>query len=182
MVIFIISGGVLCFLGACTSKLTVDDLPEFTYVDSLKTVKKVNCAKSDPLHCMACALQGEAANQSARGMYAVGVTIMTRAKGNIHNICRVTKARRQFEGMKRKGWKKISKKVWKVANHIMESKEIGWTHFWAPRTQARLKRRKPAWAYKFDKRQCLKEKIDDHIFYNTNLCKFDPYMKVSQID
>ena len=80
---------------------------------------------------MACALQGEAANQPSKGMYAVGVTIMTRAKGNPNRICRVTKARRQFEGMRRWGKKKISKKVWGVTEHIMESKEMGWTHFWA---------------------------------------------------
>ncbi len=166
-------------LGACTSTPSSENLPSFSYLDGLNTAKKVNCASQQPMDCMVCALQGEAANQTGRGIYAVGVTIMTRAKGQIDRICRVTKARSQFEGMRRRGKRKISKKVWRVAEHIMESKEQGWTHFWAPRTQARLRRSKPEWAYHYEKRQCTKKKIDDHIFFNTNQCKYNHRMRLN---
>lgn len=170
---------LLMLLSQCTTVPNRDNLPNFTYMDGLRTEKRINCASRKPMDCMACALQGEAANQPAQGIYAVGVTIMTRAKGQLERICRVTKARRQFEGMRRRGKRKISRKVWGVTKHIIESKEVGWTHFWAPRTQAKLKRRKPHWAYSFEKRQCTKEKIGDHIFFNTNQCRLDRYMRVN---
>lgn len=128
---------------------------------------------------MACALQGEAANQSAQGIYAVGVTIMTRAKGNPDKVCKVTKARRQFEGMRRKGSIKISKKVWEVSQFVLEKKEVGWTHFWSPLEQANLKRPKPSWAKQFEDRQCHQEKIDDHVFYNQNQCKAPQMRKLA---
>lgn len=159
----------------CTScQLSPKDkpLPEVTYLDGLTTAKKINCSSNKALHCMACALQGEAANQNAQGVYAVGITIMTRAKGKLNKVCKVTKARGQFEGMRRSGYRKISKKIWKITNHIIEKKETGWTHFWAPVEQKNLNRRKPAWASHFEQRQCLKEKIDDHIFYNKNKCTY----------
>ena len=175
---------VLIYITACSTKpevkkLNGDNLPKFSYVDSLHTAKTVNCASRKAKECMACALQGEAANQPARGMYAVGVTIMTRAKGKLSRICSVTKARRQFEGMKRRGKRKISKKVWKVTQHIINSKETGWTHFWAPRTQRKLKRRKPAWAHVFEKRKCKRRRIGGHIFFNINQCKFDRRMRLN---
>lgn len=173
---------VLLFVSACASTPSADNLPSFTYLDSIRTAKRINCASRNPTDCMACALQGEAANQPAKGMYAVGVTIMTRAKGNPDRICRVTKARRQFEGMRRWGRKKISRKVWGVTQHIMESQETGWTHFWAPKTQYHLKRRKPRWAYTYEKRQCKKEKIGDHIFFNNNQCKYNRRMRVIASD
>ncbi len=171
----------LCFLVACSSTPNMENLPSFTYLESLQTQKRLNCASRKPFDCMACALQGEAANQPGKGMYAVGMTIMTRAKGQIDRVCRVTKARRQFEGMRRWGRMKISKKVWRVTEHIMESKETGWTHFWAPRTQAKLKRTKPHWAHKFEKRQCKKKKIGDHIFFDNNKCKFNRQMRLADV-
>lgn len=178
---------VLVFVSACATKpkapkkviLNGDNLPKFSYLDGLRTAKTVNCASKSPTSCMACALQGEAANQPGKGIYAVGVTIMTRAKGNIKRICKVTKARRQFEGMRRRGKRKISRKVWKVTKHILSSQETGWTHFWAPRTQRKLKRRKPAWAHVFEKRKCRKKRISGHIFFNINKCKFDRRMRLN---
>jgi len=170
---------VLLFVSACASTPSSKNLPRFSYLDGLLTAKTVNCASRAPTDCMACALQGEAANQSAQGIYAVGVTIMTRAKGKINRICRVTKARRQFEGMRKKGRRKISKKVWRVSKHVVESKETGWTHFWAPKTQANLKRHKPHWAYAFEKRKCKKERIGDHIFFNTNQCRYNRRMRLN---
>jgi len=166
---------MLVFIGACASTSQSGRhgkvLPKYSYVDSLRTAKKINCASRKASDCMACALQGEAANQPTRGIYAVGITIMTRAKGNPRRIWRVTKARRQFEGMKRRGKKKISKKVWGVTKHIMKTLETGWTHFWAPKVQYRLNRRKPKWATVYEKRQCRKQKIGDHIFFNNRQCK-----------
>jgi spore germination cell wall hydrolase CwlJ-like protein len=169
----------LLFVCACATTPQDKELPKYSYVDSLRTAKKINCASRKPIDCMACALQGEAANQPSRGIYAVGVTIMTRAKGNIQRVCKVTKARRQFEGMRSRGHKKISKKVWGITEHIMKNKETGWTHFWAPHTQYKLKRKKPYWAHQFEKRQCKKEKIGDHIFFNTNQCKLDRRLRLN---
>ena len=171
-------GFIVLFVSACASTPSRENLPQFSYMDGLRTAKRINCASRSPTDCMACALQGEAANQTSQGIYAVGMTIMTRAKGDPRRVCRVTKARRQFEGMRRRGKRKISRKVWGVTLHIMESKETGWTHFWAPKTQARLKRRQPAWAHSFERRQCKKEKIDDHIFFNNKQCKFDRRMRL----
>jgi spore germination cell wall hydrolase CwlJ-like protein len=164
---------LLLFLSACASKPSSKNIPKFSFLDSLKIEKTVNCSSRDALDCMACALQGEAANQSPHGIYAVGITIMTRAKGRLDKICGITKARGQFEGMKRRGKRKITRKVMGIAKHIIESKETGWTHFWAPKTQADLRRNKPYWAYTFERKQCLNEKIGDHVFYNTNQCVLD---------
>ena len=72
-------------------------LPRYNYLDSLQTKKTVSCRDQVPLHCMACTLQGEAANQSSQGAYAVGMTIMTRAKGNLRKICSVVRSPKQFE-------------------------------------------------------------------------------------
>ena len=181
----------LC-LAACSThpnqpQVTYAELPqvslmEFTYMDGLNTAKKINCASSAPTDCMACALQGEAADQNGKGIYAVGVTIMTRAKGDINKICKVTKARRQFEGMRSKGEIKISEKVWTITNFIIESRETGGTHFWSPKIQYKLNRGKPSWAYKFEKRKCRKTVIDDHVFFNTNDCKYDRYMRLIGIN
>ncbi len=147
------------------------NIPEYSYTDSLRTFKTIKCSSRTAEDCMACALQGEAANQPAAGIYAVGMTIMTRAKGDLDRVCRVTTARGQFEGMRKNRTLKISKKVWGVTQHILKSRETGWTHFWAPRTQKELKRNKPHWAYSFEKRQCDREEIGDHIFYNDQVCK-----------
>ncbi len=166
-------------LGACTSTPSGENLPAFSYLDGLRTERIVSCASRDPYHCMACALQGEAANQPGPGIYAVGVTIMTRAKGHLDHICKVTRARRQFEGMRNRGQRKVSKKVWRVTEHIMESRETGWTHFWAPITQARLKRKKPFWADRFEQRLCKKEKIGDHVFFNNQSCKYNRRMRLN---
>lgn len=169
----------LFIVSACATKPSSENVPQFTYVDSLRTARTINCASRKPSDCMACALQGEAANQPSKGIYAVGMTIMTRAKGKPERICRVTKARRQFEGMRRRGRKKISKKVWGVTEHIMESMETGWTHFYAPRTQRNLRRSKPHWANTYEKRQCKKEKIGDHVFYNVNQCRLNRHMRIN---
>jgi spore germination cell wall hydrolase CwlJ-like protein len=166
------------FLYGCSTP-NMDNLPSFRYVDSLTMAREVHCASTDPMHCMACALQGEAANQPARGIYAVGMTVMTRAEGEVSQICTVTKARRQFEGMRRHGRMKVSVKVWRVTEHIVESRETGWTHFWSPISQAKLRRAKPYWATRFEKRQCKKEKIGDHIFFNTNQCKYNRSMRLN---
>ena len=154
-----------------TNSFSSKALPKFSYADGIVTHKKVNCSSGKAIDCMACALQGEAANQPAQGIYAVGVTIMTRAKGNTNKICKVTKSRRQFEGMKRRGYRKISKKVWIISRQVLARKETGWTHFWSPSAQARLKRSKPIWAYRYEARQCRREKIGDHVFYNENMCQ-----------
>ena len=161
---------ILCSCSTSSKKNAFEELPNFTYLDGLVPAKTINCASRSPQHCLACALQGEAADQPARGIYAVGITIMTRAKGNPKKICRITKARRQFEGMRRWGKRKISRKIWQVTIKVLEHKETGWTHFWAPKAQAKLKRKKPSWAYSYEKKQCLQEKIGDHIFFNKNKC------------
>lgn len=166
-------------LAACASRPSLDNLPSFTYMDGLVTAKTVNCSSGEALDCMACALQGEAANQPGPGIYAVGVTIMTRAGGDKNRVCKVTRARRQFEGMRRRGRRKISKKVLKVTQHVLGSEETGWTHFWAPKAQKRLKRRKPAWAHSFEKRQCRQEMIGDHMFFDTNQCKYNRNMRLN---
>lgn len=170
---------LLLFVSACATHPNSENIPKFSYLDSLQTAKTINCSSRKALDCMACALQGEAANQPSKGIYAVGVTIMTRAKGNINRICRVTKARRQFEGMKRYGKRRVSKKILGVSQHILKSKEVGWTHFWAPRTQTKLKRKKPYWAHSYDRRKCLKKKIGDHIFYNINKCQYNRRMRIN---
>ena len=154
-----------------TTKLSPKAIPKFSYNDGIITHKKVNCSSGQAINCMACALQGEAANQPAQGIYAVGVTIMTRAKGKTNKVCKVTKSRRQFEGMKRRGYRKISKKVWIISRQVLARKETGWTHFWSPSAQARLKRSKPIWAHRYEARQCQREKIGDHVFYNENVCR-----------
>ncbi|MCB0379079.1 MAG: cell wall hydrolase [Bdellovibrionales bacterium] len=151
----------LAFLGCQTSLHHYDD---FTTVHA-------DCSSNNPGDCMACALQGEAANQTSQGIYAVGVTIMTRAKGKLENICKVTKARGQFEGMRKRGKRKISRRVRKVTRQILKSREKKWTHFWAPRAQKRLRRSKPFWATHYEKRRCEKQEIGDHIFYNANKCE-----------
>ncbi len=171
--------GLVVLLTACTTHTSSKKLPQFSYLDGLVTEKNISCASEQPLDCMACALQGEAANQPGHGIYAVGITIMTRAKGQPKNICSVTRARRQFEGMRRRGRRKISRKVWQVSLLVLENKETGWTHFWAPQTQSKLNRRKPAWAHSFEKRQCRQETIGDHIFFDTNQCKFNRYMRLN---
>ena len=170
---------LLLLVSACATRPGSENIPKFSYIDGLRTAKTVSCASRKAIVCMACALQGEAANQPAKGIYAVGVTIMTRAKGNTSKVCKVTKARRQFEGMRRRGKIKISRKVWGVAAHVLKSKEMGWTHFWAPRAQANLKRSKPSWARTYEKRMCSQEKIGDHVFYNINQCKYGPQMRVN---
>lgn len=176
---------ILLFLAACSTrqskppatyaelKFPKESFFEFTYLEGIETARKVNCASKDPTVCMACALQGEAANQNGKGIYAVGVTIMTRAKGDIKNVCKVTRAKKQFEGMRSTEQRKISKKVWRVTQHILETQETGWTHFWAPGIQYKLNRGKPSWAYEFEKRKCKKSVIDDHVFFNTNDCQLN---------
>ena len=169
----------LFMASACSTTSKKDILPRYTYIDGLRTAKRFDCASRNPEVCMACALQGEAANQPAIGIYAVGVTIMTRAEQNPEKICKVTKSRRQYEGMRKRGQLKISRKVWGVTQHIMESKEIGWTHFWAPKTQMKLKRKKPHWASRYEERQCRKQQIGDHVFFNNKQCKFNRYMRIN---
>ncbi len=170
---------LLLFLSACASPKKVTSALRFSYLDGLQAAKQIDCGSQRPMDCMACALQGEAANQPGPGVYAVGVTIMTRARGRAQNICATTKARGQFEGMRKRGRKKISKKVWAVTKKIMATKEIGWTHFWAPKTQKKLNRRKPAWATTYEKRQCRNEEIGDHVFFDTNQCRYNRSMRLN---
>jgi len=176
----LVLGILLSLLANCStlSRANRHNVPQFSYTDSLRTHKTINCSSLLPEDCMACALQGESANQPEAGIYAVGMTIMTRAKGELKKVCPVTTARGQFEGMKKNKKMKISKKVWGVTQHILESKETGWTHFWAPRTQRRLKRNKPRWANEFEKRQCQNEEIGDHVFYNDQKCSISKKIHV----
>ena len=161
----------LWLIGCSAPKKPSRDLASFSYLDSLTTVTKVNCGSGQALDCMACTLQGEAADQPGAGVYAVGMTIMTRAKGQLSRVCRVTGAAYQFEGNKRRGSRKISKKIWAISKHILTTKETGWTHFWSPKSQGRLKRQAPRWAKSFKERGCHSQKIGDHIFYNENKCE-----------
>lgn len=156
-------------LGACASN------PKhrlgYSYVESITTARHVSFRSNQPLDCMAVALQREAGNQPSPGVYAVGVTIMTRAKGRVDRICKVTRARRQFEGVRRHGSVAVSIKTLGIAKRILQTKETGWTHFWAPKAQARLKRGKPLWATRYEQRQCQSKTIADHVFFNKNQCK-----------
>lgn len=130
-----------------------------------------NCGAHRSFDCMACALHGEARNQSPTGIYAVAKTIMTRAQGKTSNICRATRARHQFEGVPKKGRIRLTKNIYWATKKILKTKEKGWTHFWAPRSQYQLGRRKPAWANTYDRQGCDRQTIGDHIFYNAKNCK-----------